>query len=170
MATLPPILPARRRRDPDQPRLSGLLAIIFWCACGITAVPLAGMFSLIAVLGTQGALSAIADSLSGDAVATQILRLGLVPQALLFIWGASFVVLTIMRAASARTIAPWLLLAWMLGTAGAQFAIRSLLTPDGVTVGDFAALLPGLLAQAVGAAAFWGYMKEAERPRRYFVR
>ncbi len=170
MPALPPIQPVRRRRDPSLPSLKGLLAIIFWCACGITAIPLAGIFTLISALGPQAALSAVVDSLSGDAMATQVLRYGLIPQFVLFIWAVSFVVLTVMRRAAALTVAPGLFFLWFAVTALCQFAIRSAIAQGDLSVGDLAALLPGLLAQGVGAAAFWGYMRSAGQPKLYFTR
>lgn len=156
------------RHGADGPRLGGLLAVLFWCACGITALPLAGIFSLIFAIGPASAGAAILDSLSGQSLNAQILRLGLIPQLALFIWGGSFVILTIQRSAQTRVISPLLLVGWLVLTAFCQFAIRKALAQDSLTLGDFAALLPGLLAQGVGVAAFWGYMREAERPRRYY--
>ena len=70
MPSLPRLFTPRRGRRPDAPALSGLLAILFWCACGIAAVPLAGIFSLIAALGPVGAFSAVVDSLSGQTMGT----------------------------------------------------------------------------------------------------
>lgn len=168
MPSLPRIFTPRRR--PDEPALAGPLAILFWCACGITAVPLAGIFSLIAALGPAGAVSAVVDSLSGQSMAAQILRLGLIPQLALFLWSLSFVILTVQRSAHALTVSPWLLATWAVVTALCQFGIRNAMAVDGLTVGDLAALLPGILVQTAGAAAFWGYLREGERPRRYFSR
>ncbi|OYW41028.1 MAG: hypothetical protein B7Z45_03995 [Azorhizobium sp. 12-66-6] len=167
MPRLPSIRPIRHDND-DAPRLSGLLAIIFWCACGITAVPLAGIFTLISVLGPQAAWSAIADSLSAPGASSQMLRFGLFPQVVLFVWAIGFVILTVRRSARTRALAPVALVVWLIVTAFSQFAIRDLLAPDGLTVGDLAALLPALLAQGVGVAGFVGYMREGERPRRYY--
>lgn len=169
MPSLPRIFTPRRRR-PEEPALAGPLAILFWCACGITAVPLAGMFSLVAAIGPAGALSAVVDSLSGQSMAAQILRLGLIPQLALFLWSLSFVILTVQRSAHALTLSPLLLAAWALVTALCQFGIRNAMAVDGLTIGDLVALLPGILVQTAGAAAFWGYLREGERPRRYFSR
>ncbi|MFG1464343.1 hypothetical protein V5F77_15745 [Xanthobacter sp. DSM 24535] len=167
-----PRLPTLRPIPPHRigaPRLSGLLAIIFWCACGITAVPLAGLFTLISVLGPQAAWSAIVDSLAAPGGSSQMLRFGLFPQAVLFVWGISFVIMTVRRAVSTLSVAPIGLVIWLLVTAFSQFAIRDLLAPDGLTVGDLASLLPGLLAQGLGVAGFVGYMREGDRPRRYYI-
>lgn len=169
MASFPRLFRPRKRR-PDEPALTGLLAILFWCACGITAVPLAGIFSLIAAIGPVGAFSAVVDSLSGPSMASQILRLGLIPQLALFLWSLSFVILTVQRSVHALTVSPWLLATWAVVTALCQFGIRNATAVDGLTVGDLAALLPGILVQTAGAAAFWGYLREGERPRRYFSR
>ncbi|WP_341987539.1 hypothetical protein [Azorhizobium sp. AG788] len=169
MTALPPVQKPRRRTA-EEGALGGLLAVIFWAACGITAVPLAGMFTLISAMGTQGAFSAIADSVSGSALSTQVLRLGLLPQAMLFLWAASFVVFTILKSRHALQVAPGLFMAWVAVTAFCQFSIRSMITPDGATLMDFTALLPGILAQVVGAAAFTAYMRQGHRPRFYFVR
>lgn len=169
MTHLPP--PRMPRRSPDAPpRLSGPLAVLFWCACAITAVPLAGAFSLIASLGPQAALSATVDGLSGNEPATQLLRIGLIPQGVLFVWGACFVVLTVARARATLKIAPLLLIGWVLVTAWSQLTIRAALATDGMTVMDFAALLPGLMAQACAAAALFGYFSEGKRPRAYYTR
>lgn len=170
MPSLPRLFTPRRGRRPDAPALSGLLAILFWCACGIAAVPLAGIFSLIAALGPVGAFSAVVDSLSGQTMAAQILRLGLIPQLALFIWSMSFVILTVQRSVHALTVSPWLLATWAVVAALCQFGIRNVIAADGLTVGDLAALLPGILVQAAGAAAFWGYLREGDRPRRYYTR
>ena len=169
MTALPPVQ-RPRRRTAEEGALGGLLAVIFWSACGITAVPVAGLFTLISALGTQGAFSAIADSVSGTALSTQVLRLGLLPQAMLFLWAASFVAFTIMKSRLALKVSPGLFIAWVAITAFCQFSIRGLVTPDGATLMDFSALLPGILAQAVGAAAFTAYMWEGRRPHFYFVR
>jgi len=58
----------------------------------------------------------------------------------------------------------------VLVSAYCQFAIRSAMAPDGASLADFAALTPGLLAQTVGAAALFGYFREAARPKAYYVR
>lgn len=170
MPALPPVLPARRRRDPAEPGLRGLLAIIFWCACGITAVHLAGPFTLISQMGPHAAFSAIVDALSGDTVQTQVLRFGLMPQLVLFIWAVSFVVLAVMRRKVALSISPSIFAAWLVVTAFCQFAIRDAISPDGLSVEGLAALMPGLLAQGVGVAAFWAYMRGGEQPKAYFTR
>lgn len=170
MPTVPRMLPGPTRRDPAQPRLKGLLAIIFWCACGITAVHLAGPFTLVSQLGPQAAFSAVVDALSGDAVQTRVLRFGLLPQLTLFIWAVSFVVLTVMRRSAARIAAPALFVLWLVVTAFCQFAIRDAISPEGLTVEGLTALLPGLLAQGVGVAAFWAYMREGAVPKGYFTR
>ncbi len=169
MTALPPVRRPRRRTAEDG-ALGGLLAVIFWAACGITAVPLAGLFTLISALGTQGAFSAIADSVSGSSLSTQVLRLGLMPQGMLVLWAVSCVVLTIMKSRRALTAVPVLFIAWVAVTAFCQFAIRGLITPDGASLMDFATLLPGILAQAAGAAAMMAYFREGARPRLYYVR
>ncbi|WP_029003905.1 DUF2569 family protein [Azorhizobium doebereinerae] len=169
MSAVPPI-PKRRRRFGEAGALGGVLAIIFWCACGIVAVPLAGLFTLISALGTQGAFSAIADSVTGNSVSTQMLRFGLVPQAILFLWAVSFVALTVLRSRHALSVAPLLMIVWVAVSAFCQFSIRALITPDGATIMDFAALMPGLLAQGVGVAAFVGYFKDGRRPRELYTR
>lgn len=165
----PSSAPAPSRPASSRP-LGGALAVIFWCVCGITAIPLAGAFSLIAALGTSGAASAISDTLSGDSLQAQVLRLGLIPQVVLFAWAAALVALTIARSRLALSVAPWGLLAWVVVTAMAQFSIRNALAPDGLTIGDLAALVPGLLLQGAGAAALFGYFREGERPKGYYVR
>lgn len=162
-----PSIPAA---TPDEPRLGGALAVIFWCACGITALPLAGLFTLVAGLGVAGAKSALFDSFAGPGVAQQVLRLGLVPQLFLFAWAASFVLLTVAKSRLTLSIAPWLLVAWVATTAYSQFAIRDAISPDGADLGAFAALVPGLLAQAAGVAAFFGYFREGRRPQAFYRR
>ncbi|MGU3495315.1 hypothetical protein ACLBXM_14830 [Xanthobacteraceae bacterium A53D] len=168
MSAIPPV--SRRRRFNQEGGIGGVLAVIFWCACGIVAVPLAGMFSLIAALGTTGAFSAMADSIAGPTVAAQMLRLGLVPQAVLFVWGAAFVGLTVMRSRHALTVAPLLLIVWLAVSTFCQFSIRSLMVQENATIMDFAALMPAVLAQAIGVAALVGYFKEGTRPKAYYTR
>ncbi|MFS8038259.1 hypothetical protein ACI7BZ_15105 [Xanthobacter sp. AM11] len=153
-----------------EPRLGGALAVIFWCACGITALPLAGLFTLVSSLGVAGAQSALFDSFAGPGVAQQVLRLGLLPQLVLFAWAACLVVLTVAKSRLALSLAPWLLMAWVATGAYSQFAIRDAIAPDGADLGAFAALVPGLLAQAAGAAAFFGYFREGKRPAAYYRR
>ncbi|GGF69554.1 hypothetical protein GCM10007301_31520 [Azorhizobium oxalatiphilum] len=168
MSAIPPV--SRRRRSSAEGALGGMLAIIFWCTCGIVAVPLAGLFTLISALGTGGALSSIVDSVSGSSISTQMLRFGLVPQALLFLWSVMFVVMTVMRSRHALSIAPVLLVVWLAVTAFCQFSIRGLVLPEGATIMDLATLMPGLLSQAIGVVAFVGYFKEGVRPKAFYVR
>lgn len=153
-----------------EPRLGGALAVIFWCACGITALPLAGLFALVSALGVVGTKSALFDAFAGPGLAQQVLRLGLAPQLFLFVWAASLVLLTVARKRIALTFAPWLLVAWVAASAYSQFAIRDAISPDGADIGAFAALMPGLLAQAAGAAAFFGYFREGRRPQGFYCR
>lgn len=151
-------------------RLGGPLAIIFWCACGITALPLAGLFSLVAGLGVGAAKSVLFDSFAGAGVAQKVLRLGLVPQVVLFVWAASLVLLTVTKSRVALSLSPWLLIVWVLASAYSQFAIRDAIAPDGADLSAFAALMPGLLIQAGLVAAFFGYFREARRPQAYYAR
>lgn len=163
----------RRRAAPsprETPRLSGALMVLFWCACGITALPLAGLFSLIATTGVSGAGWALRETFAGTTLQAQLLRLGLWPQLVLFAWGASFVVLTVAKLRHALVVAPGLLMVWVAVSAYCQFAIRAAMAPDGASVADFAALAPGLLAQAASAAALYGYFREGTRPQAYYVR
>lgn len=168
MTTTPPA-PQRAPRSREG-RLGGVLAVIFWCACGITALPLAGLFSLIAGLGVAGTRSVLFDSFAGPSVPQQVLRLGLIPQVVLFAWAASLVALTVAKSRLALAVSPWLLVAWAVASAYSQFAIRDAISPDGADLGAFAALLPGLLVQAASAAAFFGYFREGVRPRAYYTR
>ncbi|QRG05461.1 hypothetical protein EZH22_20595 [Xanthobacter dioxanivorans] len=168
--TMPSQPPQRAAAPALGPRLGGALAVIFWCACGITALPLAGLFSLVAGLGVAGAKSALFDSFAGAGVGQQVLRLGLVPQLVLFAWAASLVVLTVAKSSLARSVSPWILVAWVLASAYSQFAIRDAISPDGADLGAFAALMPGLLLQAASAAAFFGYFREGARPLAYYRR
>ncbi|MFG1344292.1 hypothetical protein V5F59_05315 [Xanthobacter autotrophicus DSM 431] len=159
-----------RPAAPAPARLGGPLAIIFWCACGITALPLAGLFSLVAGLGVGGAKAVLFDSFAGAGLPQQVLRLGLVPQVILFVWAASLVLLTVMKARAALSLSPWLLIVWVIASTYSQFAIRDAISPDGADLSAFAALMPGLLAQAGLAAAFFGYFKEGQRPQAYYTR
>lgn len=160
----------RPRRAGDAPRLGGMLAIIFWCACGITALPLAGLFALVANAGVSGAMWALAETFAGNTPTAHVLRLGLLPQAILFAWAVSLVVLTVARSRHALVVSPLLLWGFVVVSAFSQFSIRDAIAPEGATLGDFAALMPGLLAQAAGAAALYGYFRSADRPRLYFTR
>ncbi|MDQ0504854.1 hypothetical protein [Xanthobacter agilis] len=162
--------PRRRPQERETPKLGGALMVLFWCACGITALPLAGLFSLIASTGVSGATWALGETFGGATIQAQLLRLGLWPQLVLFAWGASFVVLTVMKSRHALTVSPWLLAAWVAVSAYSQFSIRAAMAPDGATMADFAALAPGLLAQALGTAALFGYFKEGTRPRAYYTK
>ncbi|MEP9353241.1 hypothetical protein ABLE93_06525 [Xanthobacter sp. KR7-65] len=164
-------IPATQSSAPAAaPRLGGPLAIIFWCACGITALPLAGLFTLVAALGVTGTTSALLDSFAGPGVAQQVLRLGLVPQIVLFAWALTTVVLTVAKSRLALSVLPWILVAWLLATAYSQFAIRDAIAPNGADLGAFAALMPGLLAQAAAVAAFFGYFREGTRPQAFYRR
>ncbi|MFG1299019.1 hypothetical protein V5F49_04400 [Xanthobacter sp. V3C-3] len=154
----------------QQPRLGGALAILFWCACGITAVPLAGLFALISDLGAQGAVSALFDSFAGPGATQVVLRLGLLPHLVLFVWAVTMVALTVARARVALTVLPWILVLWAGVSIYSQFAIRNALSPGGADLGAFAGLLPALLSQVVGVAAFFGYFREGRRPQAYYVR
>ncbi|MFG1478143.1 hypothetical protein V5F53_05680 [Xanthobacter sp. V4C-4] len=164
--------PRRRAAAPprETPKLGGALMVLFWCACGITALPLAGLFSLVAATGVTGASWALSETFAGSTLQAQLLRLGLWPQLVLFAWGASFVVLTVMKSRHALMVAPWLLVAWVAVSAYCQFSLRAAMAPDGATMADFAALTPGLLAQVLGTAAIFGYFREGERPKAYYSR
>ena len=106
--------------EPKPARLGGPLAVIFWCCCGITALPLAGLFTLIAEFGVAGARSALFDSFAGPGLQQQVLRFGLVPQVLLFAWAATVVVLTVAKARIAITLLPWMLVAVVAASAYGQ--------------------------------------------------
>ncbi len=151
-------------------RLGGPLAWIFWCACGITALPLAGLFSLVMVNGFSGLWWALQETFAGGTLSAQVLRLGVIPHMALFLWGASFVFMTVTRSRHALRIAPLLLGVWALVSAWCQFAIRDLMSPAGISLGDFAALLPGILLQFAGVAALFGYFHEGNRPNLYYNR
>lgn len=170
MSAVPPVIPARRRRDPAEPGLKGLLAVIFWCACGITASQIAMPFTLIATIGPQAAGSAVVDALSGPSLQSQILRFGVIPQVALFAWSAAFVAFTVMRLRVALTAAPMLLGVWVAISAVCQFGIRGAISPDGLTVEALAGLFPAILSQIIGAVAFWAYMREGQTPRAFFTR
>lgn len=150
--------------------LGGPLAVIFWCACAITALPIAGAFSMIANFGVTGTVSALLDGFAGDALPIQVLRLSLYAQAVLFVWAAGLVILTVTRSRLALGWAPWGLAAWTVVSVWAQFAIRETITPGGTGVADFAALLPGILMQVTCTAAVFGYFREGARPRAFYVR
>ncbi len=150
--------------------LGGPLAVIFWCACAITALPIAGLFSMIANFGVTGTLSALGDSLAGDALPLQVLRISLYPQAALFIWAAGMVILTVARSQLALGWGPWGLAAWTVVSIWAQFAIREAITPGGTGIADFAALVPGILMQVTCVAALLGYFREGARPRAFYTR
>lgn len=168
---VPPRSPSHIPGRPEGPvRLGGALAFLFWCACGIAALPLAGLFTLISALGVTGARSALFDSFAGAGVPQQVLRLGLMPQVVLFGWAVTMVVLTVARARIALLVLPWLLVLWLATTGYSQFAIRDAIAPDGADLGAFAALMPGLLAQAAGVAAFFGYFREGVRPQSFYRR
>lgn len=156
--------------DSVSPRLGGPLAVIFWCACGIAALPIAGLFTLVSAIGVAGTQAALFDSFAGPGVAQSVLRLGLVPQIILFAWAVATVGLTVAKSRTALALLPWMLVAWFLATAYSQFAIRDAIAPDGADLGAFAALMPGLLAQAAGVAAFFGYFREGRRPQAYYRR
>lgn len=151
-------------------RLGGPLAWIFWCACGITALPLAGVFSLTLANGFTGMWWALQETFAGNTLSAQVLRLGVIPHFGLFLWGAIFVVLTVMRSRHALRFAPLLLLVWVMLSTWCQFAIRDLMSPTGTSLGDFAALLPGILLQLAGVAALYGYFRESDRPKAYYNR
>lgn len=171
MPQVPPRAPAPPTDPAQRPaRLGGPLAFLFWCACGIAALPLAGLFTLISALGVTGARSALFDSFAGSGVPQQVMRLGLMPQAVLFGWAVTMVVLTVARARIALLVLPWLLVLWLFTTGYCQFAIRDAIAPDGADLGAFAALMPGLLAQAAGVAAFFGYFREGTRPQAFYRR
>lgn len=144
--------------------------VLFWCACGITALPLAGLFSLIAATGVSGATWALTETFAGTTLQSYVLRLGLWPQLVLFAWGISFVVLTVMRSRLTLTVAPVVLVAWVAVSAYCQFAMRAAMAPDGATLADFAALMPGILAQIAGTGALFGYFREGTRPKAYYNR
>lgn len=162
--------PRTRSHRADDPRLGGALMVLFWCACGITAIPLAAAFAFVANLGVAGTQAALVDGFTGPGLSAQLLRLGLIPQAMLFVWGLAMVVLTIAKSRHALTIVPWLLILWVAVSAYCQFAIREALSPGGTDVMDFAALMPGLLIQGAAAAALFGYFSEGSRPRAFYRR
>ncbi len=144
--------------------------VVFWCACGITALPLAGLFALVANTGVSGASWALTEAFAGATLQAHVLRLGLWPQLVLFAWGISFVVLTVMRARITLMVAPVVLAAWVAVSAYCQFAMRAAMAPDGATLADFAALTPGILAQVVATAALFGYFRDGARPKAYYNR
>mgnify|MGYP000939252577 CR=1 FL=1 len=170
MSHLPPPTSAGRPPAPPAPRLGGMLMVIFWCACGITAVPLAVIFSVVANLGVAGAQATLADGLSGQTISAQLLRLGLVPQAALFVWGAATVILTVTKSRHGLVAVPWLLVVWLVVSIYSQFAIRSALSPNGTDTMDFAALMPSILLQVTAVAALFGYFSEGTRPKAYYRR
>lgn len=153
---------------PSKRGLGGPLAVIFWCACGLTALPLASAFSLFAALGPAAAIPVMTGSLTDNTPDAMTLRLFLYPQAVLFLWAAGMVLLTVLRSRLALTWGPWGLVAWTVVSAWAQFSIRNAISLAGVDVADFASLLPGLLMQALTAAAVFGYFREGTRPKAFY--
>ena len=99
-----------------------------------------------------------------------MLRLGLLPQLVVFAWAVATVALTVARSRHALTVLPWLLVLWVAVSIYSQFAIRNALSPGGADLGALAGLLPGLLTQGVGAAAFFGYFREGRRPQAFYRR
>jgi len=150
--------------------LGGPLAALFWCACGMTAIPIAGLFAMIAAYGVSGTLWAVRESFLGTSPATYVLRLGLIPQLVLFVWAAGFVILTVARSRLCLIWAPWVLAVWVVVSAYAQFSIRAAIAPEGATISDFASLMPGLLIQAASVLTLYGYFSEGRRPRRFYIR
>lgn len=170
MTSVPPLNPVAAPKPPRRPGLKGLLAVIFWCACGITATQLAWPFTLIATIGPQAAASAVVDALSGNSIQTQILRYGLAPQVALFLWAVTFVAFTVMRSALALSVAPLLLTLWAAISIYCQFGIQTAVSPDGFSIDTMRVLLPSILAQVAGVVAFWAYFKEGTTPRAFFIR
>ncbi|MGE4371732.1 MAG: hypothetical protein AB7E29_02345 [Xanthobacter sp.] len=158
------------RKGSRQGRLGGVLAVIFWCACGITALPIAGLFSLVMANGFSGLIWAVKEIFAGVTLSAQVLRLGLIPQIFLFVWGLCTVVLTVARLRQALLAIPALLGLWVVVSILCQIAIRNLMTVEGAGISDIATLLPGILMQISAAAGLYGYYREAERPRLFYTR
>jgi len=153
---------------PSRRGLGGALAVIFWCACGLTALPLAALVSMFADLGPTVAIPVVTSAFTDDAPVAATMRLFLYPQAVLFLWAAGMVLLTVLRSRLALTWGPWGLVAWTVVSAWAQFSIRDAINPAGVSIADFASLLPGLLIQALTVAAVFGYFREGTRPKAFY--
>ncbi|MGQ3675671.1 hypothetical protein ACT6QH_09285 [Xanthobacter sp. TB0139] len=158
------------RNAPRQSKLGGVLAVIFWCACGITALPIAGLFTLIMANGFSGLIWAVKEIFAGVTLSAQVLRLGLIPQVFLFVWGLSTVVLTVARLRQSLLAIPALLGLWVVISILCQIGIRNLMSANGAGISDIATLLPGILMQIAATAGLYGYFREAERPRLFYTR
>lgn len=158
----PPRGPGTRSAPAE--RLGGALAVIYWASVAILLLPVIGLGSLAVTAGHNGLALMLAQALGGP----RHLLVGMAPLLVLIIWAAAFVAMTAVRARAAPAIASILFALWGLSSIAAQIGIQLLLIPNGPNLATLGPLLPSLAATAVFVAAFWGYMREGERPRRWF--
>lgn len=149
-------------------KLGGALAVIFWCAVALVAVLVLVVAWLIA-FGDFFSFTMMSQSvLSGSSMTSMVTRISLIPQAIFFIWGFVFAVMTMGRRPSTPRVASAMIAIWALTSIGAQIATRYVIGQNSFILGSQATLLPYVLLEIVMVAAFCGYMSEGSRPNAYF--
>jgi hypothetical protein len=153
-------------------RLGGALALIFIAACGIVAVPVAGLVTLVVAAGPDGVFWTLGAFLTAEGLGPtgSVMRLTLVPQAALFLWAVVFIVVTAARLPAGPRIAALVFAFWATLSAGSQVAIQLAISPEGIAPSRIPLMLPFMLLDLVLAAAFWGYMHDGRRPNIYYRR
>lgn len=154
-------------------RLGGPLAVMFWAAAIIVAIPFAAAAAFAAAAGPGGLFFALGNFLSGSdaGLSGTVFRLSLVPQVMIWTWAVVFVALTLVRSAAAPRAASVFFVLWAVLSATSQVAIRiAIARGGGIGVADAFQLLPYLCLDLVLAAAFWGYMHDGRRPNVYYRR
>jgi hypothetical protein len=148
-------------------KLGGALAIIVWCAAALVA----GLVLVIAWLiafGSFYSLMMMWQSIFGNSISAAVTRLSLIPQAIMLLWAAIFVAMTMARSASTPRVASIMIAIWAASAIGSQVAVRVVIAQGAFDPGSQATLLPYILFDIILASAFWGYMSEGRWPNIYF--
>lgn len=149
-------------------KLGGALAVIFWCAVALAAALVLVIAWLIA-FGSILTVAMMSNSIfAGSSMTAIVTRISLVPQAMLFVWGFTFAIMTMARRPSTPRIASVMIAIWVVLSIGAQIATRFVIAQNSFILGSQATLLPYILFEIALVAAFWGYMSEGRRPNVYF--
>jgi hypothetical protein len=146
-------------------RLGGVLAVIYGAAVVVLMFPVIGLSAIAVSTGPGGLAAIVRHAVAGP----PHLLLATLPLLALIVWAAAFVTMTAVRSRSAPVFASVLFALWGLTSIGAQIGMQFMLLPGGPNLATLGPLLPTFAATITSIAAFWGYMREGDRPRRWFV-
>jgi len=154
-------------------RLEGSLMLITVCAATLAvAAILFLLFMLVAIPMALGGGGIFASAFRGPAALSAIY---MIPVLYVMVWGLAFLIMTIMRSASAPGFASIGLVGWigvrlLTGIAGQVWMAAQYNWNAGVILQSGLPILLTILGDVILAAGFWIYMRDGARPNGYYRR